>query len=566
MKDKLLDIFNTVSHKHISSHISREHPEMISWIDASSSGIKGLDTFNQKIRYVLFGDIPVCEKSNKDKRWISLSGGYGYCGTSSRCQCARDSVSAKVSAAKRALPDDQKAEINTKRANTNLARYGVANVGQLGVAKANHKEFYGDQTKVSSTLERIRTTTLDRYGVENVASLEETASKRKASMIERYGHANPMQVPDMVAKARDTKKRLYTDHHIARNNHDRFIRMVRENFSLDALISNDDYIGVQSRPKITFRCLGCDHVFTKRFDYASPPICKVCHPTDISFKSKQELDILEFVRSIYDGNIISGDRNSISPYEIDIYLPDISFGIEHCGLYWHSELSGHKSWNYHHRKWDAAASAGIGMLTIFEDEWLEKRSIVEDMIRSKVGKGVRSITARQCTVGYVARPAAVEFFNTHHLLGAPERLPLTLGLFSGNQIMAAMSFRREDGIWNLIRFATHGMVPGAASRLLSRFIDNHGPNKIITFSDNRYSRGELYEKLGFENIGTVPPMQQYVERYSIRHDKRSMSRDRMLAANPSSGLDDSMTEWEMAKLLGYDRIWDCGKIKWMLEL
>jgi hypothetical protein len=35
----------------------------------------------------------------------------------------------------------------------------------------------------------------------------------------------------------------------------------------------------------------------------------------------------------------------------------------------------------------------------------------------------------------------------------------------------------------------------------------------------------------------------------------------MLKINGS--LDMSSTEWAMAQCLGYDRIWDCGKIKWL---
>ena len=29
------------------------------------------------------------------------------------------------------------------------------------------------------------------------------------------------------------------------------------------------------------------------------------------------------------------------------------------------------------------------------------------------------------------------------------------------------------------------------------------------------------------------------------------------------GLDKKLTEWEMAKQLGYDRIWDCGLLKYV---
>jgi hypothetical protein len=32
------------------------------------------------------------------------------------------------------------------------------------------------------------------------------------------------------------------------------------------------------------------------------------------------------------------------------------------------------------------------------------------------------------------------------------------------------------------------------------------------------------------------------------------------------GYDKNMTEWEIMKLKGYDRIWDCGSLKFELSL
>lgn len=108
--------------------------------------------------------------------------------------------------------------------------------------------------------------------------------------------------------------------------------------------------------------------------------------------------------------------------------------------------------------------------------------------------------------------------------------------------------------------------PGAvaASKLLKTFIQEVSPAEIFSFSDNRFSQGAVYKTLGFEQTGIVPPMQSYVENYSARHHKRSMKKGKLLRDYPH--LDQKLSEWALLQSLGYDRIWDCGKIKWTLKL
>jgi len=49
--------------------------------------------------------------------------------------------------------------------------------------------------------------------------------------------------------------------------------------------------------------------------------------------SLQEAEVLEFVKSIYDGTIVENDRTVIHPKELDIYIPDKRLAIEFDGLY-----------------------------------------------------------------------------------------------------------------------------------------------------------------------------------------------------------------------------------------
>lgn len=403
---------------------------------------------------------------------------------------------------------------------------------------------------------------VSRYGVDNPAKYKSFIIKKYDTLMKKYGVSNPMKHSDVINKSKETKRRAYTNHSIAKNNHDKFLQMVRENFLLEALISKDDYIGVQSRPDIKFRCIECQHEFEKRFDYASLPRCRVCYPAETHFKSKPELEMLEYVKSIYNGKIISGDRTAINPYEIDIYLPDLNIGIEHCGLYYHSELSGKKSWNYHYRKWNKANLKGIQLFTIFGDEWQEKCDIVKNLLKSKIGLSEKTTMARKCQVEEIKRSDALEFFDKYHLLGSPIRIPITFGLIYNNEIVSAMSFIFRNNQWQMTRFASKGSITGAASKLLNAFLKKYQPKSLITFSDNRYSNGRLYEQLGFVSDELVPPMDQYVEKYLVRHDKRKFTDIKISKKYSNITFNLKESNWKKMQLLKYDKIWDCGKIKW----
>ena len=64
-------------------------------------------------------------------------------------------------------------------------------------------------------------------------------------------------------------------------------------------------------------------------------ICTNCNPINKPI-SIQEKELLDFVKSNYNGEIIHNDRSIIHPYELDIYLPDLRLAIEYNGDYWHA--------------------------------------------------------------------------------------------------------------------------------------------------------------------------------------------------------------------------------------
>jgi hypothetical protein len=559
MKTKLQELIQVTPAKQLSNRI-KHNKNLITWLMEQTANLSSATGLTERA-YVVVNDLKtnLCEVPKLKKRFVSFGEGYAFCGRATVCACAKKSIGEKISEHHDNLTNEQQKEINERRKKTNLLRHGVENVGQTSATRTAHKNFYLDPAKVAKQTLLQKTTMLNKYGVDNAMKFSVVRERANITNFKKYGVVNPMMSKQFIAKMKKTKIEKYTSHTIAKKNYSRFIQMIRENFELDALISKEEYIGVQSRPFVNFSCVVCGHQFKKIFDYASLPRCLVCHPSDVSYKSKEELSVFEFIKNLNLAHVaISGDRSVLNPYEIDIFIPEMKIGIEYCGLYWHSDISGGKSWNYHHRKFEAANKKDIQLLTIYSDEWLYKKSIVENLIKSKLGINDSTTFARKCTVVKLNRNDAIQFYDQYHLIGAPTKLPVNFGLLFDNKIVAVMSFSPANkDEYELVRFATAGRVVGGASKLLTHFKRQYSPRTITSFSDNRYSNGGLYKTLGFFQCGTVPPMQYYVHKHQLRIHKRGLSKNKMMKIDPT--INKTLTEWEMAKSLGYDRIWDCGK-------
>ena len=127
----------------------------------------------------------------------------------------------------------------------------------------------------------------------------------------------------------------------------------------------------------------------------------------------------------------------------------------------------------------------------------------------------------------------------------------------------------EDS-FELIRFCNilNYTVTGGFSKLLKFFIQKHNPKLIETFADIRWSginpKETVYNKNGFEFINQTPPNYWYFKNgNSLNRSHRFTFRKDILV---KKGYPKEKTEWEIMKDNGYDRIWDCGSMKFVLNI
>lgn len=286
--------------------------------------------------------------------------------------------------------------------------------------------------------------------------------------------------------------------------------------------------------------------------------CPVC----ASSVSKGEDDLANWLIDMGQ-TVVRRDRKLLGGSEIDILLPDHDIGIEYCGVYWHGE--GHKSDNYHAEKRRIAASAGVTLLHVFEDEWLEKSDIVKSIISHKLGLGER-VGARTLTVCDMSWKQARDFFERCHISGAGAPAKACYGLMDkSGRIVQAMSVgknRYGDGV-EIYRLASlPGMrVLGGVSRLLSAVERRFPDETIITYADLRWGSGAAYKEVGFTRQEDTRPGYFWAKGLS-RYSRVSMQKHKL--SKILANFDDTLSEADNCRANGYWKIFDCGHTKWKL--
>lgn len=317
----------------------------------------------------------------------------------------------------------------------------------------------------------------------------------------------------------------------------------------------EDYISRQ-RQYLLFSCVKCGEVQPKTLQaFERGSRCYKCHPVG---KSNWELSVYDYVKSL-SPDAVSGDKKVISPKEIDVYVPSRKFGIECHGLYWHSEVGKPEEEfdkNSHANKCSLAQDAGVDLLQLFEDEWRDKRSIVESMIQHRLGLHTQRCKTWSTTVVELSTLEQKEFFNDTHISGyTPAKVCWGLRDRSG-MVVAGLSLRKPrhaekySDSMEVARFslARGYSVPGALSKLMKRsrrWCIEEGFSGIMTYIDRRIGTGRGYLAAGFQLVDSTGPDYWYTDN-EYRYDRFKFRAQ------------EGKSERQVAFSAGVSRIYGCG--------
>ena len=300
--------------------------------------------------------------------------------------------------------------------------------------------------------------------------------------------------------------------------------------------------------------------------------CPVCASGASS--SRGEVELRDYVKSIVPHAIVLGnDRTVLHGRELDVYVPEHHIAMEYDGLYWHSEDAGRDK-GYHQRKTDDCAAAGISLVHVWEDDWRDRRAIIEDMIAYRMHAGDRRrLSARSLVLDMGVDVGAMRgFMNANHIQGMGHG-SVRVGLRDGDGMLVAGMVLSVDTAHDglvLDRYATvlGSSVRGGFTRLLHHVIMCHHPHRITTFSDHGSFDGGLYSSSGFHVDGELPPDYSYIigAGDSAHREHKFNYRKARFRDDPNLSWMDGATESELARLNGLPRVWDAGKTRWVMAV
>jgi hypothetical protein len=281
----------------------------------------------------------------------------------------------------------------------------------------------------------------------------------------------------------------------------------------------------------------------------------------VSGYGKEEAIIQDWLNSF--GFNFNSDFKILSGYEIDFYEESINLGIEYNGLRWHSNLFNKNKTSRNNKRLGCEAK-GVRLITIFEDEWLERKDQVKGFLRSVLNKNENRLYARKCEVREIEVQEANKFIELYHIQGANSLGKYFAGLFYNNELIGVMSFGRhpfditDTKIWlDRLCFKSNYTVVGGASRLFKFLREQYKCNEIWSWSDNRWSQGHVYKSLGFTLEKEMDIDYDYADlKNHIRVSKQSQRKNRVNCPI-------NLTEEQWANQRGLYKIWDCGKKRWV---
>lgn len=579
MKTKLIDLVNKYNPKNISAMVTRR-PELLEYVLMVKDNIN-TKTISETIYCIIHDINPKICKCGNPVAFNTLVLGYReYC--SINCIYKGQDHSNKL-----VVIWDDKSKVENMviaRKKTMMEKYGVEHSfqdpGILQKIKDTNNSRYGADSPFESPLiiEKIKKICVSKYNVEypfqsseiqnktkntftkNHPELSDVMQLARESFVEQHG-CNPFALDEVKEKIFNTRieKRGYK--HAQQKHLPAKI--------IDILENVDNFVS-ESKGLTMSEFAEKMGVFPSTIARRAKSYNCIDNFAKI-MRSKWEYKINEFLINlgfVENVDYTRGDRTVLNGKELDFYFPKLKKAIEVGALYMHSELLRNRGENYHYDKWKIANDQGIELIQYFDHEMMTSWNVIESKILYVLGLIHNTIGARKITlIKQIPYIDEQDFLQKNHLQKSTNTRTACFGAYYNNELVAVMSILIKNTEMNIIRYATtlDACYPGLFSKMLKQIISQHNITSVITFSDNRHGSGNLYKQSGFKLIHDVAPSYYYTYDYKKLEHKSKYRKDK-IEKKFNVTFSNDQTEWDMMQELGYDRVWDAGKKKWLLEL
>lgn len=456
-------------------------------------------------------------------------------------------------------------EIKNKTKRTKKEKYGNENFNNRNKAKLTIKRKTGEShhLRTERSLEKLKKTNKAKYNKDYTVQLDKAKERAREEISKKYNADNFFSSKEHKNRLKKEKEEKLK--HFLENNDLEMIDQYKKMREKNINDKNVEYITYR------FKCKNCENIFESTFSNKNI-VCRNCYPLDNG--SILQREVVDFIKEL-NIDLIENDRRTISPFELDVFIPEKKLAIEINGNYFHSENFGGKGKNYHIKKSIESNIKGIKLIHIFEDEWLFKKDVVKSKLKNELGIINRKIGARKCIIKEIESKEKRDFLFKNHLKGNSND-KVRFGTFYKNELISVMTFskkrvslgnKNKENEWELIRFCHKNdmTVIGGFKKMLDHFIKKYEPLSIIAYADCRWS-GIDHEKVIYNDLfdfikRTRPNYFRISEdNFLDRKHRFSLNKQRLLK---EFGGDPNKTEDELAKKNGFDKIWDCGSLKFV---
>ena len=265
---------------------------------------------------------------------------------------------------------------------TCLDRYGsISSLGNKEIqekSKATCIKKYGTHNAgwSENSQNKIKQTCQEKYNTDSPGASNVIRDKINKTLQSRYNGNSPFCDKSVQEKSKETNKSRYgveyTFCHEQFRNKEKMIDSVLQKnatkydysiFNKEAL----DELMQEGIEKVQEKCglsISCIYKYFRKIEYVY----------NKKNRSSYEQSIVNYLKTIVDTDIVTNSRKIISPYELDIYLPEYNLAIEFNGTYWHSVDKDIIDYR-HINKTNMCEEKGIHLLHIFEHEWIKDNGI-----------------------------------------------------------------------------------------------------------------------------------------------------------------------------------------------
>lgn len=252
--------------------------------------------------------------------------------------------------------------------------------------------------------------------------------------------------------------------------------------------------------------------------------------------------------------------------EIDVCSTDAKFGVEYCGLYWHSNWGNPKNpTNRHKIKLDKAESRGIRLITLFEDEWQTRKEQVKSFIATFLMAGDHSNIFNKSVLKIISKEVSGVFLlKNYHTIDTSSG-PNNFGLFCEDELIGVACYSASLSIFTVDKIC---LKMGLSIRqgfdhimqLLIEYAKREGFKKVRYISDSRWTKGDSLSNFGFNLIEEIPPQFEYGS--GSKRINPDIFTEEFFISKDAIG--DTLEE--KIESTGHFKIWDCGKKRWEIKI